>query len=754
MYPLRIVCLIVLACTVKTVKAQEKRAITPGDCVKVKYLLDGADLNTAIRISPDGKKVAYLVKAPDIESNHNYIELHLVRLNGTNNPADRILIRGIDLSLPHWLADSHRLTFLMKTDGPIALVLFDVTTGSRSVLVQAKKNIDEYDVSSDGKTIVYATEEADTSSMPRPTTEEKSSGYRLPIERSVMMAFPKKQLWITEKTDQDAWSAPKRIVVQSLFDTSPISSFPHYTVSSLKLSLAPNRRSLLFSFFADAPEGWRRNPYLEAARQHGAGYTQVTVLYEISSGSARVLCPTPRIDTVPLWSPNSRYVVVAATSPIGSTWEAEDLRNHSYSRHLFRIESMTGTVAEIRPDDSSERWHLLQPLTWQADGTLLVRTAANTIDAISAYRDSPRTGTKHTIPLTDISDASQVSSNGAVALGDRQNALNPPSLYTYRFGDLHVSPLVTLNPQFARLQLAMPKKLQWQTSTGASITGTLFLPPNYEEGKRYPLVIQTKPYWGQFVCDSGADHYPSFAPQPMADVGLMYLVRYIPDGSSPNDNLYFPKGYPGRIGEAAFHMDMWDTAIDVLTAKGMIDPEKVGIIGYSHSGWYTEFILANARHHYRAATITDNIQYSLSEYWTLRYADTLNSFDAMYGGPPYGESLQNWLKYSVSFNLDKIHTPILMEVMGYGKPYSDEASPPDNLAVRWEIVNGLNRLKRPIELYYYPDEGHQPDHPRARLASLQRNLDWYRFWLQDAVSNTPQNAIEYERWRSFRAFKH
>jgi hypothetical protein len=57
-------------------------------------------------------------------------------------------------------------------------------------------------------------------------------------------------------------------------------------------------------------------------------------------------------------------------------------------------------------------------------------------------------------------------------------------------------------------------------------------------------------------------------------------------------------------------------------------------------------------------------------------------------------------------------------------------------------------------LYYYPDEGHQPDHPRARLASLQRNLDWYRFWLQDAVSNTPQNAIEYERWRSFRAFKH
>jgi hypothetical protein len=38
----------------------------------------------------------------------------------------------------------------------------------------------------------------------------------------------------------------------------------------------------------------------------------------------------------------------------------------------------------------------------------------------------------------------------------------------------------------------------------------------------------------------------------------------------------------------------------------------------------------------------------------------------------------------------------------------------------------LNRLGKPAQLYYYPNENHLPDDPKARLATLQRNLDWYR----------------------------
>ena len=53
-------------------------------------------------------------------------------------------------------------------------------------------------------------------------------------------------------------------------------------------------------------------------------------------------------------------------------------------------------------------------------------------------------------------------------------------------------------------------------------------------------------------------------------------------------------------------------------------------------------------------------------------------------------------------------------------------------------------------MYYYPDEDHAPDHPRARLASLQRNVDWYRFWLQNFEDPDPRKKEQYQRWRMLR----
>jgi hypothetical protein len=85
--------------------------------------------------------------------------------------------------------------------------------------------------------------------------------------------------------------------------------------------------------------------------------------------------------------------------------------------------------------------------------------------------------------------------------------------------------------------------------------------------------------------------------------------------------------------------------------------------------------------------------------------------------------------------------------MGYGAPFQSKESPPALLTARDELVVGLTRLRKPIEMYYYPDEEHQPDHPIARLYSLQRNVDWYRFWLQGYERPFPDDPQQYVRWR-------
>jgi len=198
-------------------------------------------------------------------------------------------------------------------------------------------------------------------------------------------------------------------------------------------------------------------------------------------------------------------------------------------------------------------------------------------------------------------------------------------------------------------------------------------------------------------------------------------------------------------------MNVWDSAVSALTAQGLIDSSKVGIIGFSRKGWYVEFILAHAKTHYRAATATDNVDYSLGEYWLYHEARLITADDAVYGGPPYGATLKNWIDYSVSFNLDKFHTPLLMEEMGGLEPgvYNDRA-PPLNLAAHYEVFTGLNRLNKPVEMYFYPYEEHQMDHPQARFSSMQRNVDWYRFWLEGEEDPGSAKADQYARWHQLR----
>ncbi len=71
---------------------------------------------------------------------------------------------------------------------------------------------------------------------------------------------------------------------------------------------------------------------------------------------------------------------------------------------------------------------------------------------------------------------------------------------------------------------------------------------------------------------------------------------------------------------------------------------------------------------------------------------------------------------------------------------------PTSLADAYEVFTGLKRLGKPVALYYYPQDGHQPTHPAARLATLERNIDWYRFWLMDIEDTDPTKRDQYSSW--------
>jgi hypothetical protein len=101
------------------------------------------------------------------------------------------------------------------------------------------------------------------------------------------------------------------------------------------------------------------------------------------------------------------------------------------------------------------------------------------------------------------------------------------------------------------------------------------------------------------------------------------------------------------------------------------------------------------------------------------------------------ETPAQWQKLSPELNLDRIHAPILMQ-------FPEE-----------EYMFDLNyaipmMLSHRADLYVFPNEPHNKFQPKHKLAVYERNLDWFRFWLQGYEDPNPAKREQYIHWREMR----
>jgi dipeptidyl aminopeptidase/acylaminoacyl peptidase len=734
--------------------AQQKRPIIPADCVTVRYLQtsDGGE-SSPISMSPDEKRVAYTVKSPNLRTNENDIELYVKTISVEIASSERPVMVG-DISRFQWLGDSRSIMVLGKVRGRQVIQMLDIATGKAETLVRFDKDIDEFVADNDGHIIVFSVTTSADEMKPRISERDIASGYRIPFQGLAQTAWPQKEVFVTRRL-RNKWTTPALIRIESPFSHQRLSVLMALS-RSLGLSLSPNGDQLLLQYddlASSLPQRWRDSPFNRYVdRLHTVPGHRVLVLYNLKDETTTVPLETPFTASVPLWSSDSQSFAVFAKPPVGSEWEkseAASLVEHGNTAQLFWVQPDQRRVELIATHEQAP-YPYGPPLNWGKDDSLLVGALDGTVTRFSHSNGHWDEGQSVKLPIDGYG---YLVSDGIHLIGDIQSARVPPTLFITRIDNPKVEILAKLNPQFDDLVFASVKDVNWKTSVGKSVAGTLFLPPDYKEGAQYPLVIQTKPYGGRwFACDYGPGHFPSFIPEPLADAGIAYLGFYFPDehdGKNLED--YYSKGYPGDIAEAAFNADVYDTAVEALSERGLIDKNKVGIIGFSHSGWYTEFALVHGNTKYRAASVADNVEYSFTEHamGALVGFDS-KLVDTMYGGPPYGNTLKNWTDYSVSFNVDRIHSPLLIETMGKGALFDRRNSPPFGVSHPFELFTGLNLLHKPVEFYYYPNEDHQPDDPQARLANLQRNLDWYRFWLQGYERPNPEDPDQYKRWEHLR----
>ena len=319
------------------------------------------------------------------------------------------------------------------------------------------------------------------------------------------------------------------------------------------------------------------------------------------------------------------------------------------------------------------------------------------------------------------------SQEGDVYISENLN--QAPVLSGKRTGAKNAVLLWDPNPQLASVALGNASLYQWRDKDGNLWSGILALPPDYNRNQRYPLVIQTHGFEplkffadGRYTTGSGG--------RALCARGIAVL------------QVDQPMKYFGNERDGSFQTEGFESAIEQLDKDGVIDPHRVGIIGFSFTCFHVLYALIHRPDLFVAASITDGNNLSYLQY--LLWADipfAQEFAEQMNGGIPFGAGLSTWARSAPGFNVDKIRTPLLISALEK-----------DALVGEWEIYAGLRRLKKPVDMLWLRNENvpHVLVQPEQRFLSQQTAVDWFDFWLNRQEDLDNSKAALYKRWRELR----
>jgi dipeptidyl aminopeptidase/acylaminoacyl peptidase len=310
-------------------------------------------------------------------------------------------------------------------------------------------------------------------------------------------------------------------------------------------------------------------------------------------------------------------------------------------------------------------------------------------------------------------------------------ALDEPPVLVAVDGQGRRKTLLNPNPQLEHIARGTAALYHWRDAEGNPWTGALVRPPDFKPGHRYPLVIQTHNLdRASFLVDGPSA--TTFAARALAarDMLVLQVDEIGKNGGTPKES---------ETGAAGYR-----AAIKQLVSEGLVDPDKIGIITWSHMGPYVYQGLIDQPSLYKAATIAEADSNSYPEYLqNIDYMGTEREkmFRAQLGGEkPFGKGLEAWIKNSPGFHFDRICTPILMV---FNSPVA--------LQYGWADYAALRAQDKPVDLLYIRNGDHVLVKPLERMAEQGRNVDWYDYWLNGHRDSDPAKAARYKLWDRMKA---
>lgn len=639
--------------------------------------------------SPDGRFVAYSEERWEPPAEKRNTDLWVAEV-ATKSVRRLTFDRASDES-PRWSADSRFIYFSSNPqrgdekdppfNGKTQVWRVSVDGGEPFPITRVKDGVGLFDLSGDGTTLYYTAANevvADEWKDLREKHKDLSYGHGV-------VKFS--QVW---KLDLTSWRAEK------LIDEKRVARAMAVSPSGRHIAMVTTPDDELIS-----NEGWSRVDVYDTATKAIATLTGETW---------RNNHPTPYgwLDSV-RWSGDGKALAFTVSYD-------------GYPPRIY-VAEWTGDEASVRELDRPDRVTVVGgTMRWRGPSRDLCFIAEERAKARVWCIAEVRTGKQGSArPLSDADGV--VHSCSFPASGDplvlvMGRTTHMPDIYVVDGKGGHMR-ITNTNPQVDTWKLPQISRVAWKGAGGDDVEGVLELPANAESGTRLPLIVEI--HGGPTAATLCELRYSIYGRVLLPAKGYAVL--------SPNyrgSTGYGDKFMTDLIGREN-NIEVTDilTGVDAMIERGIADPERLGVMGWSNGGFLTNCLITHTDR-FKAASSGAGVLDMVIQWGT---EDTPGHVINYMQGFPWSKP-EDYRLSSPLYRLDKVRTPTLIHVGG-----DDARVPPAHSRALYRALR--HYLNVPTELVVYPGEGHGLTTYKNRQAKLDWDLAWFDRYLMNKSTELP-----------------
>ncbi|MDE2249817.1 MAG: S9 family peptidase [Gammaproteobacteria bacterium] len=636
------------------------------------------------QLAPDGQWVAYLLTTHDREADEARSAVWMVSWDGAQHVPLTAPSAGI--SAPRWSPDGRYLSYLSKPGDSDhnQIMLLDRRGGEARALTRVNDDIGSYEWSPDSRRIVLSME----------ASGDEPAGGKAEGE--------------ADKRAGAAGKRPRPIVIDAMHFKEDIVGYlgsGHEArlylldVASGAVSALTNAAGSNDTMPVWSPEGERIAFVRTSEKDWNPDGTMAIALIDARPGA-------PARELARPYAPNTQRLAWSPDGTLVAFMQGLEPKYYGYMQDQLVVVPAGGGAPRVL---SAQLDRAVMSYEFAADGKSIVLLVEDDGSTYPARLDLGSGGMTRLV-ARPITVAALTAAGGHVAMvaSDDASAAEVYALEGSRERRLTTHGEALLG----KVQLGAAEDFRFKSRDGTEVHGMLVKPPGYVAGKKYPAIL-----WihggpnGQDDHSADFDSY-QFRRQLLAAGGYVVLgVNY--RGSSGRGFAY------GKAIWADWgHLEVEDllAGVDALVARGLADPQRLGIGGWSYGGILTDYTIASDGR-FKAACSGAGSANQISMYGVDQYILQYNSEI----GPPWRNQAL-WLKLSYPFfHADRIHTPTLF--MGGDRDFNVP------IAGGEQMYQALRTLGVPTQLVVYPDQFHELTRPSFMKDRLERQAAWFAQYL-------------------------